>query len=111
MNRQSTNIKQQNGWVIMKRNELWTAITVAMGTAALTITAFWPGSLDAGDDPAALAAKISKPKLVVAGVEFTLTPAEDRNFSAGEEPVFQLAALNTNPTEARATVRVAMSAT
>ncbi|HEY5911679.1 MAG TPA: hypothetical protein VJA21_13850 [Verrucomicrobiae bacterium] len=95
----------------MNKHELLTAVTVAVGTAALTITAFWPDSLDAGDDPVALAPKISRPTLVANGVEFTLKPADDRNFSAGEEPVLELAALNTNSTPARATVHLAMSAT
>lgn len=95
----------------MKRNELCTVITTAMGTAALLITAFWPDSLDAGGEPAELSPKISKPKLVAGGVEFSLAPAERRDLSAGDEPVFELTALNTNSEKAQANVRIAMTAT
>ncbi len=94
----------------MNRNDILTATTVAVGTAALAITVFWPDALDAGDrEP--LPAGISEPKLFIQGVELRLSPEGGRNFSGGEQPVFELAAVNTNSASATICVHVAMNAT
>ncbi len=94
----------------MTNNDLLNALGAAAAAAALTMTAFWPGTLDAGD-PQPIPAKIAQPKLVSHGVELTLASAVGSAFTAGEEPTFELAALNTNSTPAEIELHIAMSAT
>ncbi len=96
--------------ITMTKNDVLTALSAATATAALTITTFWPGPLDAGD-PQPLPPKIAQPKLVANGVEISLAAAEGRTLTAGEEPVFELAALNTNSISAQVKLHMVMSAT
>ncbi len=95
----------------MNRKDLMTVMTVAVGTAALALAALWPDSLGAGDEPQPLLPKIAHPKLLATGVELTLSPAENRVFKAGDEPVLELTALNTQENPADITVHLAMSRT
>ncbi len=94
----------------MKKQDLLTATTVALGTAALSVAAFWPGSLDAGDEEQRATAKIAQPKLFAEGVELSLSSPQDRTFREGDQPTFELAALNTNSTPVELTLHLAMSA-
>jgi len=93
----------------MKTKDILTVVSVAVGTATLTVATFWAGSMDAGGEQDALAAKIANPKLVAHGVEMTLAAADARTFKAGEEPVFVLKAVNTGQEQASVPVRIAMT--
>ena len=93
----------------MKTKDLLTVTTVAMGTAALTITTFWAGSIDAGGEPGQLSPKIEHPKLVTQGVELSLAAAGGQTFKAGDEPTYELKAVNTTGKPADVAVRVAMT--
>jgi hypothetical protein len=95
----------------MKTKDLLTVTTVAMGTAALTVATFWAGSMDADSEHEALAAKIATPKLVAQGVEMTLAPVGGETFKAGDEPAYELKAVNTTDKPANVSVRVAMAST
>ena len=91
----------------MKTNDLAIISSVAFATAALTVAFFLPSSLNAGNDAAP--AQIVQPRLVFHGVEFTLSAVEDKTFKAGDEPAFELKAVNTTAENADATVFVSMT--
>jgi hypothetical protein len=93
----------------MKTNDLVTILSMALGTAAATVLGFWSGPLEAGSDGPPLAAKIARPRLVASGVELTLTAAGGRIFKAGDEPEFELQAVNTTAAPATVTVRISMT--
>jgi hypothetical protein len=93
----------------MKTKDILTITTVALGTATLTVAAFWAGPIEAGSDADAPPSKIAKSRLVAHGVELTLAPADGRVFKAGDQPEFDLTALNTTQQPASASVRVAMT--
>jgi hypothetical protein len=93
----------------MKTKDLLTVTTVAMGTAALTIATFWAGSIDAGGEPDQLSAKIDQPKLVSQGVEVTLAAAGGQTFKAGDEPSYELKAVNTTDKKKEITIHVVMT--
>jgi len=84
-------------------------MTVAGGTAALAISALWPGSLDAGDTPQPPPPGIAQPKLTSDGVELTLN-AGGSQFAAGDQPALELVATNTQTSPAELTVHVTMFA-
>ena len=94
----------------MQTKDVWTIAATALGTATLTVVAFWAGPIDAGNDADAPPAKIAKAKLVSHGVELTLAPAGGRVFKAGEQPGFELTALNTTTQPASAGACVTMTA-
>jgi len=85
--------------------------SVAAGTAAVTLVTCWSGSIDAGPEGDALAAKIAKPKLVCQGVEMTVDAAEDHSFKPREKPEFKLMVVNTTGVPATVPVRMVMSST
>ena len=58
----------------MKTKDILTITTAALGTATLTVAAFWAGPTDAGHDADAPPAKIAKPRLISHGVEMALAP-------------------------------------
>ncbi len=93
----------------MSTKDLLTITTAALGTAALTVTAFWAGPRDAGNDADAPPAKITKARFVSKGVEMTLAPGGGRVFKAGDMPEFELTALNTTDQAAGASVCVTMT--
>jgi hypothetical protein len=93
----------------MKIKDILTITTVALGTATLTVAAFWAGPIEAGGDADAPPAKIAKPRLISRGVEMTLAPADGRVFKAGEAPEFELTALNTTNQPASVSVCVTMT--
>jgi hypothetical protein len=92
----------------MKTNDLAIIGSVALATATLTVAAFLPNSLNAGDDNAPK--QITHPKLVSHGVEFALAAVEHQAFKSGDEPVFELKAVNTTDQKVEATVLVCMTA-
>ncbi len=94
----------------MNTKNIATIASVALGTATLTVLTFWSGSLDAGNEQEDRAAKIAKPKLVANGVEMTLATAGAQTFKAGDEPVFELQAVNTTDESATVAVLLAMTA-
>ena len=94
----------------MKTKDLLTIGSVALGTATLTVLTFWSDCLEAGDEQQGLQATIAKPKLVMDGVEMSLAATDGRVFQAGDEPVFQLEAVNTTDAPANLDVWVAMTA-
>jgi hypothetical protein len=94
----------------MKTKDLMTIISVALATASLTAMTFWSGALNAGSDGDQPAAQIAKPKLVAHGIELTLAAADGRTFSGGDEPTFELTAVNPTDVAATASVGIAMTA-
>jgi hypothetical protein len=94
----------------MKTKDMLTIATVALGTATLTVAAFWAGPIEAGADADTPPAKIAKSRLVTHGVEFTLASAGGLAFKAGEQPEFELTALNTTSQPASASLCVTMTA-
>ena len=94
----------------MKANDLLTIATAALGTATLTVTAFWAGPLDAGNDAEAPAPMIAKTRLISRGIELGLSPAGGRTFQAGDQPEFELTAINTTDQPASVSVGVTMTA-
>ena len=94
----------------MKTKDLTTIVTVALATASLTVMTFWSGALNAGGDTGQPAAQIAKPTLLAHGIEMTLAVADGRTFKAGDEPAFELTAVNTTNEAASAAVRIAMTA-
>jgi hypothetical protein len=95
----------------MKTKDLLTITTVALGTATLTVAAFWAGPTEAGADADAPLTRIAKSQFVARGIEMTLASAEGRVFKAGDQPEFELTALNTTKEPAKASVCVTMTAT
>jgi hypothetical protein len=95
----------------MKTKDLLTITSVALGTAALTVITFWTDPLGAGNETNAPAATITQPKLVANGVELTLATADGRVFEAGQQPEFELRAVNRLAQASTVAVRVSMRAT
>lgn len=95
----------------MKTKNVMTIATTALGTATLTIMAFWAGPTDAGNDADAPPAKIAHARLVSRGVELGLAPASGRTFKAGDQPEFELTALNTTDQPASVSVGVTLTST
>jgi hypothetical protein len=93
----------------MKANDLLVIMTVALGTAALTVLGLWPATVDAGNDPAP-PAKIPTPKLVSRGIEMTLKTVDGKVPKAGEPPVFELTAISLTNLPSQVCARVTMSA-
>ena len=93
----------------MKANDLLVTMTVAVGTAALTVLTLWPGSVDAGNDTV-LPAQIPTPKLVSRGIELTLKTANGQAPKAGDAPVFELTAVSLTNRPSQVCARVTMSA-
>jgi hypothetical protein len=91
----------------MKKNIL-TILSVALTTAALTVLAFWSVPIEAGNEAQNQAPKVAQPKLLTNGIEMTLVAAEGKTFQAGDEPVFQLTAVNTTAEPATAHLRLVM---
>ena len=94
----------------MKAKDILAIGTVALGTATLTVLALWSPGLEAGAEDNVLAAKIAKPKLIADGVEMTLTAAGGQNFTMGEEPVYDLTAINTTGEPVTTTIQLSMTA-
>jgi len=94
----------------MKKKDILTIATAALGTATLTVTAFWAGPLDAGHDAEAPAPLAAKTRLVAHGVEIGLAASGGRIFQAGEQPEFELTATNTTNQTANVSVCVTMTA-
>jgi len=92
------------------RPALTTVALVALGTATLTVMTFWAGPMEAGGEPDANGASYARPKLVAAGVEMTLAVKDSTVLRAGDQPVFELTASNTDCRPAELTVGVTISA-
>ena len=94
----------------MKTKDILTITTVALGTATLTVGTFLAGPIAAGSDADTPPSDIAKSKFVSHGVELTLAPAGWRALKAGEQPEFELSALNTTNQPASVAVCVTMTA-
>jgi hypothetical protein len=94
----------------MKKNDLMSVTLVAVGTATLTVAAFLANPLEAGSGASAPATPIATPKLVAGGLELSLVPAPGRVFQAGDQPAFELRAVNTRPEAATVKVCVTLRA-
>ncbi len=94
----------------MRAKDVWTITTAALGTATLTVAAFWARPIDAGNDAEAPPPKIAKARLVTHGVEVALAPAGGRTFRAGDQAELELTALNTTDQPASVGVGVTMTA-
>jgi hypothetical protein len=95
----------------MKTKDLIGIAGAAVGTAALTIVTFWSGSIEAGNEGGPAPAPIAQPTLVAHGVEVTLVSAAGALYKAGDEPSFELTAVNPGCDPATLRVGVVMSAT
>ena len=93
----------------MKENDPVVIMTVALGTAALTVLTLWPGTVDAGND-AVLPAQNPTPKLASRGIEMTLKTVDGRVPKAGEAPVLELTAVSLTNLPSRVCAQVTMSA-
>jgi hypothetical protein len=94
----------------MKTKDLLTIATVALGTATITVAAFWARPTDAGNDADAPPPKIAKALLVSRGVQLGIAPTAGRAFKAGDQPEFELTAVNTTEQLASVSLSVALSA-
>jgi hypothetical protein len=94
----------------MKKQDLVTIVSVALSTATLTVLTFWSGPLEAGSEQQMPPREIAKPKLVSHGVEVTLAAAGGRTFAAGDEPAFDLEAVNTTGVPANLDIQILMTA-
>jgi hypothetical protein len=94
----------------MQTKDLLTIATTALGTATLTVAGFWAGPLGAGSEADAPPAIIANARLVSHGVELGLAPAGARAFKAGEQPEFELTAVNTTDQPASTAVGVTLTA-
>ena len=93
----------------MKTKDILKITTVAFSTAAMTVATFWPGPMEAGSDTEGPAAKIAQPKLVIHGVESSVALAGRRAVKAGEQPEFELTAVNTTGQAASARLAVLLT--
>jgi len=93
----------------MKAKDLLQITAVATGTAILTVATFLAAPLNAGPETDPIGATIPNPKLVADGVEFTVTPADGCGLNAGNQPEFELRAINTRNTPSKVTVHLTMS--
>jgi hypothetical protein len=93
----------------MKTKDLLIIATASLVTATLTV-AFHASPLVSGNDANPLAATIAKPKLTVNGIEMTLASAQGREFKAGEQPAFELRAVNTLDQPAEVAICATLSA-
>jgi hypothetical protein len=94
----------------MKTKDILTITTAALGTATLTVAAFWAGPIEAGSEADTPPSNIAKPRFVSRGVEMTLSATGGRVFQAGDQPEFELTALNTTDQPASASVCVSLTA-
>ena len=95
----------------MKTKDLVAITTAAVATAALTVVVFSGASIEAGNDTAAAPPKFDQPKLTLHDVVLSLAPAHARVFQAGDQPVFELTAVNPTAQPATVAVCVAMTGT
>ena len=84
--------------------------TAAIGTATLTVAVFWAGPIDAGSDVDTPPPRIAKSRLISHGVELMLAPADGKTFKAGDQPEFELTALNTIQQPASVSICATMTA-
>ncbi len=94
----------------MNTKDLMTITTVALGTATLTVAAFWARPIEAGNDADTPPGKVPQPQFVSHGIQMTLAPVEGRTFKAGDRPEFELTAVNTTGEPASASVTLSMTA-
>ena len=94
----------------MKTKDILTIATTALGTATLTV-AFLASPTTSGTDANSQAVTIAKPKLVANGIEMTLSAAEGRQFKAGDQPAFELRAVNTLNQPSEVAICASMSST
>jgi hypothetical protein len=101
----------RKGNMVMKKKDLMSVAVVAVGTATLTVAGFLANPIEAGGGADGPATAIATPKLAADGVELTLTPAQGRVFQTGDQPAFELHAVNTLPQATTVKVCVTMTAT
>ena len=94
----------------MKTKDLMMITTAAIGTATLTVAVFWAGPIDAGGDADAPPPRITRPRLISHGVDLSLAPAGGKTFKAGDQPAFELTALNVIQQPASVSILATMTA-
>jgi hypothetical protein len=92
-----------------KKDVLWMA-TTALGTAALIVALFRDTPMEADVDAQRVGPPVDKPTLLSNGIELTLAPVAGRSLKAGDQPVFELRALNTTNAPGCASVVITMNA-
>jgi len=96
----------------VKAEHIKTIVTTAAATAAIALAALWPAFLNGADDGNAVTPSIKTPRFVQGTVEFTLAlPDTQQTFKAGDEPAFDLVAVNTGDQPATAAVEAVMMST
>lgn len=93
----------------MKNSDVAGVVNGALVAATLMLVMFWPSNIDAINDGQERAPEIAVPKLVVQGVEFTLTGNGNQVYAANQEPVFDVKAINTTQGCARLPVHIVMA--
>jgi hypothetical protein len=94
----------------MKMKDCLAIITVSLGTATLTVATFLANPLEAESERESRPI-IKNPKLIARGIEMTLSPADGSKLKAGDEPVFELRAINTHDKPSDAHVYVTLRST
>jgi hypothetical protein len=95
----------------MKTNNLLCITTAAVATAALTVAIFGGGSMEAGDDSASAGPEVAHPKLTIKGVDLSLAAAGAGVVHAGDQPTYEIKAVNTTDQPATVDVCLSMTAT
>jgi hypothetical protein len=100
----------------MKSEDISKMASAALVTLVITLAAFGPefigfGAADAANDDSGRSTRIENPKLVAGGVEMRLASRGNLTFKDGEEPVFELTAINTTDQAATVTVEASMTST
>jgi hypothetical protein len=92
----------------MKRSDVVRVAEAALATAILMLVMFWPSNISAVIDGQERKAEIAIPKLLIDGIQFTLTFQGGRTYTADQEPVFELKADNVGCVPAESPVQILM---
>ena len=95
----------------MDTKDLSKMASAAVITLGITLVAALPGFIDANDDGNRVGPKIENPRLIDSGAEVRLKSADNRTFREGDEPVFELTAVNTTDQPTEITVETLMNST
>jgi len=95
----------------MKAEDVSKMVSAALITFVIALAAFWPVFINATDEGNSVSPKIADPRVAAGGVEMKLKAAGNRTFKEGEEPIFELTAVNTTDQPTSVTVGTLMTAT
>ena len=93
----------------MKAENVSKMMSTALITLGIALAAFWPAFTNATDEGNAVGPKITDPQFVAGGVEMRLKAVHNRTFREGEEPAFEVTAVNTTDEPTSVTVGTLMT--